>query len=53
MSYESPVSRGEGGGVVMELEMVLFNTHEVRGHVVIISSFNGLLNNFDFLTYKF
>lgn len=47
MSYESPVSRGLGGGGI-ELEMVLFNTHEVM-----TSSFNGLLNNFDFLTYKF
>lgn len=53
MSYESPLSLGEGGRVGMELEMVLFNTQEVRGHVVMISSFNGLLNIFDFLTYKF
>lgn len=54
MSYESPVSRVvvRGGGVGMELEIVLFNTHEVRGHVVMISSLNGLQNNFYFLTYK-
>lgn len=52
MSYESPVSRGERGGVwdgVWRWFYSILMTLEV----VMISSLNGLLNNFDFLTYKF